>query len=185
MYTEVINEKKTDLEKVIDHFKIEIGKLRTGRANPSIVEDLLVNYYGAKTPLKQIASVNVPEPRQITIQPWDRGVLGAIETAIRESDLNLNPTNDGILVRISIPMLTEERRKELVKVLNQKAEEARIGIRSVREDAVKEIQDMEKAGVISEDEKFKGKEKMQEIVDIYNKKVEEIRVKKDGEIMTV
>ena len=134
MYNEIINLHKEDLEKSIEHFKGEAGKIRTGRANPSLVEDLLVDYYGAKTPLKQIASINTPEPRTIAIQPWDRGALAAIEGAIRNSDLNMNPTNDGVLVRINIPMLTEERRREMVKMLNQKGEEARIAIRSIREE---------------------------------------------------
>ncbi len=185
MYTQVIETKKTDLEKAIEHLQIELGKLRTGRATPSLVEDLKVDYYGTKTPLKQIAAINTPEPRTIMIQPWDRGALVSIESAIRESDLGFNPNNDGIVIRINIPMLTEERRKDLVKVLNQKAEESRIAVRMVREDALKEIQDMEKAGDISEDDKFKGKDKLQEIIDQYNKKIEEIRAKKEQDIMTV
>ena len=185
MYTQVLETKKTDLEKAIEHLQIELGKLRTGRATPSLVEDLKVDYYGTKTPLKQIAAINTPEPRTIMIQPWDRGALVSIESAIRESDLGFNPNNDGIVIRINIPMLTEERRKDLVKVLNQKAEESRIAVRMVREDALKEIQDMEKAGDISEDDKFKGKDKLQEIIDQYNKKIEEIRAKKEQDIMTV
>lgn len=185
MYNEIINLHKEDLENAIEHFKNESSKIRTGRANPSLVEDLMVDYYGAKTPLKQIASINTPEPRTIAIQPWDRGALSAIEGAIRSSDLNLNPMNDGILVRVNIPMLTEERRREMVKVLNQKNEEARIAIRTIREEILKEVKDAEKAGQISEDDEFKAKEKMQEIVDGYNKKIEELRAKKEVEIMTV
>jgi len=111
--------------------------------------------------------------------------LTGIEAAIRESDLNLNPNNDGILIRINIPMLTEERRKEMVKILNQKAEEGRIAVRSIREEIWKDIQDSEKEGKISEDDKFRGKEKLQEVVDDYNKKIEEFRTKKEAEIMTV
>ena len=185
MYNDIINLHKEDLEKSIEHFKSEAGKIRTGRANASLVEDLLVDYYGAKTPLKQIASINTPEPSTSAIQPWDRGALAAIEGAIRNSDLNMNPTNDGVLVRINIPMLTEERRREMVKMLNQKGEEARIGIRSIREDVLKEIKDAEKAGEISEDDEFAGKEKLQGIVDEYNKKIEELRAKKEVDIMTV
>jgi len=185
MYNEIISGYNTNLENAIEHFKNEAGKIRTGRANPSLVEDLLVDYYGARTPLKQIASINTPEARLIVIQPWDRGALAPIESAIRESDLNINPTNDGILIRIAIPMLTEERRKEMVKMLNQKAEEARIAVRSVREEAWKEIQKSESEGKMSEDDKFKGKDKLQEVVDEYNKKIEEVRTKKEGEIMTI
>ncbi len=185
MYAQVIERKKTDLEKTIEHLQIELGRLRTGRATPSLVEDLKVDYYGTKTPLKQIATINTPEPRTIMIQPWDRGALAIIEGAIRESDLGFNPNNDGVVIRINVPALTEERRKDLVKVLNQKAEDARIAVRMAREDALKEIQDMEKAGEISEDDKFKGKDKLQEVIDQYNKKIEEIRAKKEQDIMTV
>jgi ribosome recycling factor len=185
MYGEIINKYKDVWEKATEHLQIEMGKIRTGRANPAMVADLLVDYYGTKTPLKQIASINTPEPRMIVIQPWDKGALVSIEAAIRESDLNMNPNNDGTLVRINIPMLTEDRRKEMVKMLNQKAEEARISVRSVREEAWKEIQDAEHDGKLSEDDKFKGKEKLQELVDEYNKKIEDIRAKKETEIMTV
>jgi ribosome recycling factor len=185
MLNEILNSNKGELEKSLEHLKAELGKIRTGRANPAIVEDLLVDYYGTKTPMKQIASINIPEPRLIVIQPWDRGALVAIEAAIRESDLNLNPNNDGNLIRISVPMLTEDRRKEMVKILNQKAEESRISVRSIREDIWKKIQDAEKEGKISEDDKFRGKEKLQETIDEYNKKIEDIRAKKEAEIMTV
>lgn len=185
MYNDIINKHKEDFEKAVEHFNIEAGKIRTGRANPSLVEDLLVEYYGTKTPIKQIASISAPEPRLIVIQPWDHGALSAVETAVRESDLNLNPNNDGVVVRINIPMLTEERRREMVKVLNQKNEEARIMVRSIREDIWREIQDSEKRGEISEDDKFKGRGNLQEIVDEYNKKIELARGKKESEIMTV
>lgn len=185
MYNDIINLHKEDLEKSIEHFKNEASKIRTGRANPSLVEDLMIDYYGAKTPLKQIASINTPEPRTISVQPWDRGALAAIEGAIRSSDLNLNPMNDGIMIRINIPMLTEERRKEMVKMLNQKGEEARIAVRSIREEVLKEIKDAQKEGAMSEDDEFAGKDKMQAIVEQYNKKIEEIRAKKEVEIMTV
>jgi ribosome recycling factor len=185
MYSDIINKHKDDLENSIGHLKEEMGKIRTGRANPALVEGLLVDYYGTKTPLKQIAGINTPEPRLIVIQPWDRGALGAIETAIRESDLNMNPNNDGTVVRINIPTLTEDRRKEMVKILNQKAEEARISVRNVREESWKEIQAAESRGEMSEDDKFKGKEKLQAFVDEYNKKIEEVRAKKETEIMTV
>ncbi len=185
MYNELIKQKNLEFDKTIEHLKNEASKVRTGRATPSLVEDVMVNYYGTKTPLKQIASISTPEPRSLVIQPWDRGAIAAIEGAIRESELNLNPMNDGILVRINIPMLTEERRKEMVKILNQKAEEARISLRSIREDAWKEIQKIEADGGMSEDDKFKGKEKLQEVVDDFNKKIEEIRIVKEKEIMTV
>lgn len=185
MYDESISTKKAEMEKALEHLSFELGKLRTGRATPSLVEDIKVDYYGSKSPLKQIANINVPEPRQITIQPWDRGAITAIEAAIRESDLGLNPINDGILIRLIIPALTEERRRDLVKVLNAKIEEARISIRNTREDIWKDIQEMEKNGDIGEDDKFRAKDKLQAVVDEFNKRIEEVREKKEKEIMTV
>jgi len=185
MHQEIIKNKQSEFEKAVEYFKIETGKLRTGRASAALVENLLVDYYGNKTPLKQVASINIPEPRLIVIQPWDTDSLANIEAAIKMSDLNLNPNNDGKVIRINIPSLNEERREELVKGLNKKAEEARISIRSIREDIWEEIQEMEKAGKITEDDKFQGKEKLQESVDDYNKQVEDIRERKEKEIMTI
>lgn len=185
MYEEVIENKKTGLEKTTGRFGEEMGKIRTGRANPALVENLLVDYYGTKTPLKQIAAINVPEARLIIINPWDKNALSSVETAIRNSDLGLNPASDGQIIRINIPPLTEERRKNLVKVLNQKAEEARIAVRNIREEAWKEIQDLEKGGTISEDDKFRGKEKLQKIIDEHNKQIEDSREKKEKEILTI
>jgi ribosome recycling factor len=185
MYRNIIDAKKGELEKAIEHFTVELGKIRTGRANPALVENLMVDYYGVKTPLKQIASINAPEAKLLVIQPWDKGALVYIESALRESDLGFNPNNDGQVIRLNIPALTEERRKELVKLLGQVAEEAKISVRNAREEAWKEIQDAEKDGKISEDDKFSGKDYLQKIVDEYNKKIEEIREKKEKEIMTI
>lgn len=185
MYKEVIEEKTGHFEEAIEHFKGEIEKFRTGRATPALVDYLVVDYYGTKTPMKQIASVNVPEARSLMIQPWDRGALGAIETAIRTANLGLNPTNDGVVIRIALPPLTEERRRDLVKALNQKSEEARIAVRNIREDAWKEIQNLEKEGLIAEDNKFRAKEDLQEVVEEYNRKIEELRKKKEDDMMTV
>jgi len=185
MYQDLIEKKKTEMENSIEHFKEELNQLRTGRASTALVENILVDYYGSKSPMKQVASITIPEPRTIVISPWDKGTLVNIEAAIRESQLNLNPNNDGNVIRVNIPQLTEDRRKELVKVLNQKAEEGRIAIRKHREDVWEEIQEMEKSGKIGEDDKFSGKDKLQEVVDGYNSAVEEIRKKKEEEIMTV
>ncbi|HBI17424.1 MAG: Ribosome-recycling factor [Candidatus Moranbacteria bacterium GW2011_GWF2_34_56] len=185
MYKKIIEDKKKDLDGAMEHFKFEMSKIRTGRANPSLVEDLLVDYYGTKTPLKQIANINVPEPRTLLIQPWGRDTLSSIETAIKISDLNLTPNNDGEVIRISIPALNEERRMELVKILNKKAEEARISVRNIREDIWREIQELEKNGEIAEDDKFRGKERLQEVINEYNKKIDEMREKKEQEILTV
>ena len=185
MISEIIEKYKGEFEKAIIFFKEELGKLRTGRANVSLVDGIMVDYYGSKSPLKQIASITIPESRTIAITPWSRDSLVSIEKSIRESQLNLNPVNDGIMIRINIPALNEERRKELVKILNQKGEGARVVVRKAREEAWEEIQEGEKAGKISEDDKFSGKEKLQKVVDEYNAKIEEIRKKKEEEIMTI
>jgi len=185
MYQEIIQEKKEAFEKTVEHFKEELGQLRTGRASTSLVENLMVDYYGTKSPLKQVASISIPEPRQIVVSPWDKGTLVNIEAAVRESQLNLNPVNDGQVLRITIPPLNEERRKELVKILNQKAEDARVAVRRIREELWDKMQEMEKKGEMSEDDKFSGKDSLQEKIDEYNKKIEEVRAKKEEEIMTV
>lgn len=185
MYKEIISKKKPELEKSIEHFKEELGQLRTGRASVSMVENLQVDYYGAKSPLKQVANISIPEARTIVIAPWDKDNLVIIEKALRESQLNFNPNNDGQVIRINIPALTEERRKDLVKVLNQKSEDARIAVRKQRENAWEEIQESEKAGLMGEDDKFAGKDDLQKVVDEYNKKIEEIRAKKEEEILTI
>lgn len=181
----LIDNRSSDFEKAVDHFRSEAAKLRTGRAHPSLVEDLLVEYYGTKTPLKQVASVTVPESRQLVIQPWDSDSLVAIAEAIRSSDLGLNPVDDGQVIRLTLPALTEDRRKELVKALGNRLEDARVSVRTIREEIWKEIQDLEKSGEIGEDEKFTGKDELQKTVDRINEFLDEIRKKKEEEVMTV
>ncbi len=185
MFQKIIKKNEVNFEMALEHFRKETNKLRTGRATPSLVEDLMVDYYGAKSPLKQIASITVPEPRLIVIQPWSADSLAAIEAAIRLSDLNLNPVNDGKLIRLNLPPLNEERRKELVKVLGKKAEEARVAIRRIREEIWEEIQEAQKNGIFGEDDKFKGKEELQKKIDEYNGKIEELREQKEREIIKV
>jgi ribosome recycling factor len=185
MIKEITEKKKPEMEKSLEHFQEELAQIRTGRASTALVDNLLVDYYGGKSPLKQIASISTPEPRTILISPWDKDSLINIEKAVRESQLNLNPNNDGKVIRINLPALTEERRKEFIKLLNQKAEEARIAVRKHREEIWEEIQTAEKDGKIGEDDKFAGKDKLQEIVDEYNGKIEEIRAKKEQDIMTI
>lgn len=185
MVHELISDKQESFESALLHFVNEASKIRTGRAHPGLVENLSVDYYGTRTPLRQMAAISIPEARQILISPWDKGSLVLIESAIRESDLGLNPGNDGVAIRITLPTLTEETRKTLVKTLNQRAEEARIAVRNIREEVWKDIQDLEKAGDISEDDKFVGKEELQKVVDDYNHKLEAHRKKKEEEILTV
>ncbi len=169
----------------IEHFKAEASKFRTGRAHPSLVEDIQVDYYGSRTPLRQIASVTVPEPRTLVISPWDQSSLHAIAEAIRSSDLGLNPADDGRLIRLSLPPLTEDRRKELVKALNARAEDARVSVRGIREEIWKEILALEKEGLIGEDEKFSGKEDLQKETDRWGAELEAVRKRKEEDILTV
>jgi ribosome recycling factor len=185
MLNQIIEQSRPKMEKGIERFKEEINRLRTGRANPAMVENLAVEYYGAKSPLKQVASINVPEPRLIVVQPWDKDSLVNIEKAINEAQLGLNPVNDGHVIRIAIPALNEERRTELVKLLGKYAEDAKVAVRQAREEAWDEIQDLVKNGKLAEDNKFRGKDMLQKSVDEYNGKIEEIREKKEKETMEI
>ena len=169
----------------LDHLHNEYAKIQTGRANAALVESIMVDSYGVKSPLKALANISIPEAKQIAIQPWDRGQLSNIEKAILEADLGLVPQNDGVLIRLNLPPLTEERRKDLVKLVHKYAEDARISIRNARHDSLNQFKEMEKAKEISEDE-LKGKEKnVQEKVDEFNKMVEEASKKKEEDVMTV
>ncbi|PJE51553.1 MAG: ribosome recycling factor [Candidatus Yanofskybacteria bacterium CG10_big_fil_rev_8_21_14_0_10_36_16] len=183
MLKEVLSKTKQNLESAVDFYHKEVGTVRTGRATPSLVEDIQVDFYGQKMHIKELASITTPEPRTLMIQPWDANAIEAIRGAISKSDLGLNPAVDGQTIRLNIPPLTEERRKEFVKVLKNKTEETRIKIRRIREDAWNEIQKLEKNKEIGEDEKFKSKEDLQELVDSYNKKIEEMEKKKEDELM--
>ena len=174
-----------ELDKVIDFFNGEIGAIRTGRATPALVENIRVDYYGAKSPLKQVASISVSGSREILIQPWNRYNLVDIEKAISESGINISPVNTGEAIKISIPPFTEENRKNFVKILKEKMEEARIKMRRIRDDERKIIQDAEHNGEMSEDEKFRKMEGVDKTVGDYNKKIEKIGGDKEKEIMAV
>ena len=176
---------KRKLEKIIERLKQEVASLRTGRATPALVEDLEVDYYGAKTPLKAIASISSPETRTLEIRPWDKNAIQPIEKAIQGSSLGLNPVIDRDTIRLSIPSLTEERRKKLTKLLGKHLEEARIQVRRERDEVLKEIEGREKAKEISEDEKFRQKNEAQKVIDEMNKKIEELGIAKEKEILTV
>lgn len=185
MLDQTIQAAKTELQAAIKHFESELAALQTGRANAALVTDLSVEAYGSFQPLKNIASVSVPDAQTIQIQPWDKGALASIEKAIQNSSLGLNPVNDGIVVRINIPPTTEERRKDLVKVVGKKAEECRIGIRHARQKAHDIIRKMKEEKKVSEDEFFTYEGYLQKDVDEFNKKVEEIAKKKEQEILKV
>lgn len=171
-----------ELAGVKEWFRGEVASLRTGRASPALVEDLQVEYYGAKTPLKHMASISAPDARSLAIQPWDKGALEAIGKAIESSSLNIAPVADGDHIRLALPQLTEERRNDLIKILNAKAEDARIRGRRSRDDAWKDIQQQEKEKIISEDDKYRLKEELQKQTDAFHAELESFREKKEKDI---
>jgi ribosome recycling factor len=185
MIEDVKADAESKMKKTIDAFKRELTGIRTGRASPALVEPLKVDYYGVPTPLQQLAAISVPEARLLMIKPFDATALGAIEKAILKSDLGLTPNNDGKVIRLPFPSLTEERRREFAKVVHRYAEESRIALRNVRRDALKDLEEMEEEKMISEDQHFKGKELLQELVDKYCARVDELSKAKEAEIMEV
>ena len=182
---EAISKTVQEFEKAIQHMKEQFTKLQVGRANASLVEDIMVDMYGSQQPIKAVAGVSVPDPRTIQIQPWDKGALAPIEKAIISADLGLNPVNDGMLVRISIPSLTEERRAELTKHVHKLAEEARISIRNSRQDAHNIFKQLKADGDITEDDLRGSDKKSLEKVDLINKQVDEEASAKEKDVMTV
>ncbi len=185
MHEEIKKRTRQRMDKSIDSLNEDFKKIRSGRANASLVEDLMVDYYGNRLPLKQLAGISVPEPRLIVVQPWDKGALSEIEKAFHKSDLMLNPNNDGKVIRISIPPLTEERRKELVKISKGKAEDVRVAIRNIRRDANEEVRTAEKNKHISEDETKKVMDEIQKVTDEYIEKINKLFDAKETEIMEV
>lgn len=182
-YKEIIEKIRPELEKVIRFLEGEVAKIRTGRASPSLVEDIQVDCFGQKLPLKQLAAISCPEPKQILIQPWDKSYIEGIEKALSQSSILASPIVDKEVIRINLPALTEEFRKNLLRVIAEKQEEARKTIRRWREEAWKEIQEGFKEGKIREDDKFRAKDELQELIDEYNKKTEDLGEKKKREIM--
>ncbi|MFZ2054550.1 MAG: ribosome recycling factor [Candidatus Aminicenantales bacterium] len=166
-----------------DHFRKDLSKLRTGRANLSLFEDIKVEYYGTLTPVNQLASLGIPDPTLITIQPWDPSLLEMIDKAIRAADLGLNPINDGKTLKIPIPPLDDERRQEMAKKIKRMLEDEKTALRNMRRETKDEIEQFEKDKKISEDEKFNGLEQLQKIIDDYSKKIEEIAAAKEKEIL--
>ena len=173
------------MDGAIDALKKDFGSVRTGRASLALLEGVAVDYYGTLTPLQQIASLSIPESRQITIQPWEQRLISEIEKAIMKSDLGLTPSNDGRIIRITIPPLTEERRKQLVKVVKKRAEEAKVAIRNIRRDSNEELKKLEKEKHLSEDDAKKSHDEIQKLTDSYIVKVDEVLKHKENEIMEV
>lgn len=185
MVEDIISDIESRMQKSMGNLQKEFTAIRTGRANPAMFDSVKVDVYGSEMPLNQVATISVPEPRLIVIQPWDKSNLGAIEKAILKSDLSLNPANDGNLIRIQIPDLTEERRKEYVKIAKQKAEECRVAIRNVRRDGNDMIKTLEKDKDISEDESKSSQTKIQKITDKYIEEVQKVTDNKEKEILDI
>lgn len=181
----LVKDTSARMERSIEAFRKELGKVRTGRASFSLLDGVKVDYYGTPTPLQQVGTLSVPESRLITVTPWDTKMIGPIEKAIQGSGLGLNPSSDGKTVRIPIPPLTEERRKELAKVVRKMAEDARVGVRNVRREAIEKLKDREKKKEISEDVVKRGQERIQKETDAHVKKIDEILKSKEQEILEV
>lgn len=179
-----VNDAKALMDKAINHCESELQKIRAGKANPAMLDDIVVEYYGTPTPLSQVGSVNTPDPRTIVIQPWEKSLLNPIEKAIKESNLGLNPQNDGVIIRLNVPPLTEERRRDLVKRAKGEAENGKVAIRNIRKDANDKIRKLKTEGV-SEDEMKTGEGEIQKLTDAYIVKVDQHAEAKEKDIMTV
>ncbi len=180
----VIKEAKDKMKKAVEHLSTELARIRAGKANPRILDGIYVDYYGASTPLYQLANIGTPDAKTITIQPWDKNVIDNVEKAIMDSNLGLNPQNDGEIIRLNIPPLSEERRKDLVKQIHAEAENAKVSIRNSRRDANERLKKLKNEG-IPEDETKRGEDEVQKNTDEYVKNVDEIMEAKEKEIMTV
>jgi ribosome recycling factor len=182
---ELVKDAQTRMQKSVDHARNEFNTVRTGRASAGLLDRVDVDYYGTKTPLKQLATIGVPEARMLTIQPFDPSSIRNIEKAVMESDLGLTPSNDGKLIRLPIPQLTEERRKELVKVVRGLAENHRVAVREIRRDAMKGLKDLVDAGDVGADEEHRAEEQVQKLTDDHTKQIDDLLKHKEAEVMEV
>ena len=182
---ELMQDAQRRMDHSVEHARNEFNTVRTGRASAALLDRIAIDYYGQATPLKQLATINVPEPRMLTIQPFDPGSLKQIEKAIQESDLGLTPSNDGKLIRLPIPQLTEERRKELVKVVRHLAEEGRVAVRNVRRDVMHHLKEMVNKGEVGADEEHRGEERLQKLTDDHVRTIDEALKHKEAEILEV
>jgi len=180
----LLDDTRSNMEKSIKHLESELIKIRAGKANPHMLDGIMVNYYGVLTPLNQVANIGTPDPRTLAIQPWDRSMIETIEKAIMQANIGLNPANNGDIIRINVPPLTEERRRDLVKQVRIECENTRVGIRTVRRDANEDLKNMKKDG-LPEDEEKRGQEEVQRLTDDYIENVDKIFAAKEKDIMTV
>lgn len=185
MIDPVLREAEQKMGKSVDHFGAQLATIRTGRANPALIDKVMVPYYGTPTPLNQLAQISAPEPRLLVVQVYDKSQIGAIEKALRTSEQGLNPASDGQLIRVPIPPLTEERRREYVKLVRQKAEEARVAIRNVRRDELHRIDQMQKQGEIAEDDSKRAHARLQKITEAQIEKIDGLAARKETEVMEV
>lgn len=185
MIKEIMQDAEGRMQKAVDALEHDLRAMRTGRASPAILERVTVDYYGVPTPINQLATITVPEARLLMIKPWDQTSMRSIERAILESDLGLNPNNDGKVIRLVLPQLTEERRRDLVRQMHRRLEEARVAVRNVRRDALSDLQEFQREGEISEDDLYRGRDQMQELTDRYIAQVESVGRAKEAEIMEV
>lgn len=185
MEHELLKDARNHMEKTLEVLKSELAKIHTGRANPALLEDVVVDYYGTPTPLKHLANIVAPDPDMIVVRPFDKSQIGAIEKAIMAADLGLNPQNDGQIVRVKIPRLTEERRNELVKIIRAKGEEAKVALRNVRRDARERLEEEKKEGLLSEDDFFHLRDELDKLTQDYAKRVDELVEKKSEEMRTL
>jgi len=182
---ELLRDTEEKMQKALEATRRELSTIRTGRANPAILERVEVEYYGSRLPLTQVANISAPEPRMLVISPWDKQALGPIERAILKSDLGLTPNNDGVVIRLIIPQLTEERRREMTKVVHRKIEDGKVSVRSIRGEAIKELRALKKSGDVAEDEEKRTEEQVQKLTDKYTYELDLAKTAKDAELMEV
>src|SRR5947209_17804516 len=185
MIDPILRDAESKMSKSVDHFVSELTTIRTGRANPALIDKIMVPYYGTPTPLNQLAQISAPEPRLLVVQVYDRSQIGAVEKALRTGEQGLNPASDGQVIRVPIPPLTEERRKEYVKLVRHKAEEARVAIRNVRRDELQRIGQMQKSGEVAEDDSKRAHARLQKITESQIEKIDSLAGRKETEVMEV
>ena len=183
MISDLLVEAEHKMQQAVDHVASEFSTVRTGRANPQLLQRIQVEYYGSPTPLQQLASISVPEPRLLVVHPFDQSTVGDVEKAIQQADLGLNPSNDGTVIRIAFPPLTEERRKDLIKVVRHMAEEGRVSVRNVRRHSKSEMEELH--GEISDDDIHRGEEELQELTDRYVERIDQLLSNKESELLEV
>lgn len=185
MVQDILKDARASMQKGIDSMKASLQKVRTGRASISLLDGLMVEYYGSMTPINQLANLSAPEPRLLTVQPWDRASMNAVEKAILKSELGLTPSNDGVIIRIPVPPLNEERRRELVKMVKKHAEDYKVEVRNHRRDAIAMLKELEKEKQISQDDAKRGQDDVQALTDDFIKRIDELLALKEKEIMEV